>query len=112
MGVLPRSGWTSLRQLAGSSSPSKVLCQRLSLFRRTDALALARATSQPKKDGQFDAPPYEDVPTFLMKLRARKLSMSRLALEWRLLTAARSGEACGACWSELSADRMVWTIPA
>ena len=67
---------------------------------------------QPRKDGHFDALPYEDVPAFLVKLRARKLSMSRLALEWLLLTAARSGEVRGACWSELSADRTVWTIPA
>lgn len=38
--------------------------------------------------------------------------MSRLALEWLLFTAARSGEVRGACWSELSADWTVWTIPA
>lgn len=84
-------------------------------YRTTEApmRSLARGLPrQPKKDGHFEALPYEQVPAFLVRLRERKLSVSRLALELLLLTAARSGEVRGALWSELSADRSVWAIPA
>lgn len=84
-------------------------------YRTTEApmRSLARGLPrQPKKDGHFEALPYEQVPAFLVSLRARRLSISRLALEFLLLTAARSGEVRGARWSELDADRAIWTIPA
>ena len=35
-----------------------------------------------------------------------------LALEFAILTAARSGEVLGASWDEFDLDRAVWTIPA
>ncbi|MCW2404429.1 integrase [Sphingobium sp. B1D7B] len=84
-------------------------------YRATEApmRSLARGLPrQPKKDGHFEALPYEQVPMFVLSLRERKLSISRLALELLLFTAARSGEVRGARWSELNADRSVWIIPA
>ena len=35
-----------------------------------------------------------------------------LALEFAILTAARSGEVLGARWDEFDLDRAVWTVPA
>lgn len=67
---------------------------------------------QPRKDGHFAAMDYADVPQFLAELQARRLSISRLALELLILTATRSGEVRGARWGELNADLSVWTIPA
>lgn len=67
---------------------------------------------QPRKDGHFAAMDYAQVPQFLLDLQDRKLSISRLALELLILTATRSGEVRGACWSELNEDRTIWTIPA
>jgi integrase len=67
---------------------------------------------QPRKDGHFAAMDYADVPQFLTDLAERKLSISRLALELLILTAARSGEVRGARWNELNDDLTVWTIPA
>lgn len=64
---------------------------------------------QPKKDGHFAAMPYAQVPAFLMQLRARE-SHSRLALEFAILTAARSGEVRGALWDEIDFDQKLWTI--
>jgi len=64
---------------------------------------------QPKKDGHFAAMPYACVPAFLMKLRARE-SYSRLALEFAILTAARSGEVRGALWEEIDFDQKLWII--
>lgn len=66
---------------------------------------------QPKKDGHFAAMPYDTVPAFMAHLHAR-LSVSRLALEFLILTAARSGEVRGAKWSEIDLEAKLWTIPA
>ena len=51
-----------------------------------------------------------DVPAFLTELRARPAVAAR-ALEFTILTAARSGEALGARWDEIDVERAVWTIP-
>lgn len=66
---------------------------------------------QPKKDGHFAAMPYEDVPAFKAHLHAR-LSAPRLALEFLILTATRSGEVRGAKWNEIDLEAKLWTIPA
>lgn len=66
---------------------------------------------QPKKEGHFAAMPYADVPAFMQTLRGRE-SFSRMALEFAILTAARSGEVRGTCWDEMDLDNALWTIPA
>jgi len=66
---------------------------------------------QPKKDNHFAALPYTAVPDFLKTLGER-VSVSRVALEALILTAARSGEIRGATWSELDLRSALWTIPA
>jgi integrase len=38
--------------------------------------------------------------------------MAALALEFAILTAARSGEVLGARWSEIDFEAKVWTVPA
>lgn len=65
---------------------------------------------QPKKEGHFAAMPYDKLPAFMVKLRARE-SFSRLALEFAILTAARSGEVRGALWDEFDLETRLWTIP-
>jgi len=66
---------------------------------------------QPKNDGHFAAMPYDAVPSFVARLYAR-LSVPRLALEFLILTAARSGEVRGAKWNEIDLETRLWTIPA
>ena len=61
--------------------------------------------------GHHTAMPYEGVPDFLGKLRARQ-ALAALALEFTILTAARSGEVLGATWAEVDLETAVWTIPA
>lgn len=61
--------------------------------------------------GHHAALPFADVPAFVARLRSRS-SMAGLALEFAILTAARSGEVLGALWSELDLDQRVWTVPA
>ncbi len=65
---------------------------------------------QPKKDNHFAAMPYDKVAVFLTKLRQRE-SFSRLALEFLILTAARSGEVRECSWHEIDLDAGLWTIP-
>lgn len=52
--------------------------------------------------------PIEEIPDFFMKLRQRP-SVSSAALEFTILTAARSGEGLGATWREI--DGIVWNVP-
>jgi integrase len=47
----------------------------------------------------------------MVRLRAAQGTGAR-ALEFTILTAARSGEVRGATWAEIDADAKTWTIPA
>jgi integrase len=55
--------------------------------------------------------PYSNVPEFVARLRETE-SVPALALEFVILTAARSGEVLGARWEEIDFDAKVWTISA
>lgn len=57
------------------------------------------------------AMPHDQVPSFVEKLRERP-GVSPRAVEFALLTAARSGEIRGARWDEVDLEAGVWTIPA
>jgi integrase len=61
--------------------------------------------------GHHAAMSYSDLPAFMNELRARQATAA-LALEFAILTAARSGEVLGARWDELDLDRAIWTVPA
>jgi integrase len=61
--------------------------------------------------GHHQALPLKDLPDFMLKLRSAR-SVSARALEFAILTAARTGEVLGARWSEMDVDAGVWTIPA
>jgi integrase len=54
---------------------------------------------------------FDDLPEFLAELPSRP-GMAARALEFVILTAARTGEALGATWSEIDPAAKVWTIPA
>lgn len=53
---------------------------------------------------------YNDLPAFMEKLKERT-GVAALALEFVILTAARSGEARGARHDEIDLENAVWTIP-
>jgi integrase len=61
--------------------------------------------------GHHKALPYEALPSFVDKLHKRE-AVSALALEFTILTAARTGEVIGASWEEVDLDKAIWTIPA
>lgn len=69
------------------------------------------APSKVQKVEHHRAMPVEEMPQFMQNLRTRTGIAAR-ALEFLILTAARSGEVRGATWSELDLDKAIWTIPA
>lgn len=61
--------------------------------------------------GHHAAMPYAEVSAFVASLRARD-AVAAHALEFLILTAARSGEVLGATWAEIDLKAKVWTVPA
>jgi integrase len=55
--------------------------------------------------------PYVELPAFMAVLRRRHGSAAR-ALEFLILTAARTNEALGARWSEIDFENRLWIVPA
>jgi integrase len=60
--------------------------------------------------GSFAALPYSEVPAFVTDLRAREGVAAR-ALEFGLLTAARTGEVLGATAEEFDLQAAIWRVP-
>ena len=71
----------------------------------TEAIAIERAPPASQSNTVSRA------PAFLAELRERDYISSR-ALEFTILTAARTNEAIGARWDEIDIKGKVWTIPA
>lgn len=61
--------------------------------------------------GHHAALPWLDVPAFIEKLRQRD-GVAALALEFLILTVARSGEVRGMVWDEIDEEAGMWTVPA
>lgn len=55
--------------------------------------------------------PWAEIDPFMKKLR-RQEGVSARALEFTILTAARTGETLGAKWLEIDLDEALWTVPA
>ena len=56
--------------------------------------------------------PHREVPTAIETIQGSNAKpIVKLAFEFLVLTAARSGEVRGAVWSEIDRDERVWTIP-
>ena len=55
--------------------------------------------------------PSRDLPLFMVELRGQA-GVSVRALEFAILTAARTGEVIGATWGEIDMSGKIWTVPA
>jgi integrase len=67
--------------------------------------------SASKRVRHHPAMTFAELPAFIAELRNRD-SISARALEFTILTAARTSEVIGAKWSEVDLDAGVWTVPA
>ncbi len=61
--------------------------------------------------GHFKAMPYEEAPAFFARLQSRS-TMASWALEFCILTGARSKEVLGLRWAEIDLTAKIWTLPA
>jgi integrase len=71
---------------------------------------LLPARSKVRRVEHHAALPYAEIGTFMAALRAQEGTAAR-ALEFAILTAARTGEVIGARWSEIDTAEKMWTIP-
>lgn len=60
--------------------------------------------------GHHKAMPFDQVPGFMHDLRERQ-GVAPRALEFLILTAARSGEVLGARWEEIDLQGRLWMVP-
>lgn len=68
---------------------------------------------QPDAKTHHKALPVAEMPGFMARLAAADANeTTRLAFEFLILTAARTGEVRGARWAEIDLEAGVWTVPA
>jgi integrase len=72
---------------------------------------LLPATSKVRKVKHHAALPYADLPGFMVSLREEE-GVTAKALQFMILTAARSGEVLGARWAEINLADKTWIVPA
>ena len=68
--------------------------------------------SKQDRPGNFASMPYSEVPPFMTLLTDKADTAGRLALQFTILTAARSGEVRSAMWSHVDLEARTWTRPA
>ena len=62
------------------------------------------------KRKHYAALPWKDMREFMARLRTQE-GMGAAALQFAILTAARSGEVRGATWAEIDLEAALWSIP-
>lgn len=79
---------------------------------QADAAARKLREARSRRErGSFAALPFAEAPAFMARLRQQQGIAAR-ALEFAVLTAARTGEVIGAQWAEFDLDAALWTVPA
>jgi len=72
---------------------------------------LLPARGKVRRVAHHAALPYAEIGKFMAALRAQEGTAAR-ALEFAILTAARTGEVIGARWAEIDLAEKNWTVPA
>lgn len=72
---------------------------------------LLPARSNVRKVEHHAALPYRELSAFMANLRQQG-GLAARALEFLILTAARTGEVIGARWEEIDIDERLWTVPS
>ena len=73
--------------------------------------SLLPARNKVRRVEHHAALPYGEVGAFMAELREQK-GLAARALEFAILTAARTGEVLGATWAEIDLEAHTWTVPA
>lgn len=75
------------------------------------AMAVRRHLRAPKSRTHFAALDWREVPAFVKRLQELPGASAR-ALEFGILTAARTSEILGATWGEIDMEARTWIVPA
>jgi integrase len=94
--------WATVRGFRGGDNPARWRGHLQEMFPAVGKIA---------KVAHHEAMPFVEVPAFMAKLRERNHLAAR-ALEFTILTAARTGEVLGAEWWEIDLVSKTWTVPA
>jgi integrase len=95
-------GWSTVRGYRTGDNPAKWKDH------------LAEALPNGRQAGRVEhhpALPYAELPAFMVALKTREGIAAR-ALQFLILSAARTGEVIGARWSEIDFAEKTWTVPA
>jgi integrase len=93
-------GWATVRDYRQGDNPARWKNHLAEVLPKRGKVA---------KVEHHSALPYSEIPGFIADLRKQKGIAAR-ALEFAILTAARTGEVIGAKWDEI--DGKTWTVPA
>jgi len=74
--------------------------------------SLSALLSKQQEGGNFSSMPYEELPAFVSKVKAKTETIGRLALLFTIFTAARNGEVRDAMWSQFDLAAGEWRRPA
>lgn len=102
--------WAKARGLRDGENPARWRGHLANVYPAVAASKEAKRARTGEAE-HFAALPYDQVGPFMAALRALKGADAR-ALEFAILTAARTGEVLGARWSEIDQTAKTWTIPA
>ena len=94
--------WATVRGYRSGDNPARWRGHLDSILPKRSKVAAVR---------HHPALPYDEAPAFMKDLRAQD-GMAARALEFIILTAARTGEVIGGRWPEVDFDKRVWNIPA
>jgi len=94
--------WATVRGIRAGDNPARW---------RGHLESLLPSRAKLGKVAHHAALPYAEVGDFIATLRGQEGTAAR-ALEFTVLTAARTGEVIGARWDEFDLEEKTWTIPA
>ena len=95
-------GWASAHKIMTGDNPARLTNHLENLLTKIP---------KTRRVKHFPAVPYDKINSFVTTLHTRP-STSALALEFKILTATRTGEVINAKWSEFNLKEKLWAIPA
>lgn len=107
-----RGALETLHRLTQRINEVMVFAIHSGLLSANPASTIDKAFVKPRKKHMPTIRP-ERLPELMQRVHTTSLSpMTRLLLQWQLLTLVRPAEAAGTMWCEIDMDKRLWTIPA
>lgn len=103
--------WATVREYREGDNPARWKGHLDNLLEPPSKMKDDKMRAHKKTNRHFAALPFTQISDFMLHLRSEP-GIAPLALEFTILTAARSGEVRGARWEEIDFESKTWTIPA